>query len=34
MIKYYFRRVKWLWAHRAERNCRAKWKRMERELGV
>lgn len=32
MIKFYWLRVKWLWAHRDEPNNRAKWKRMEREL--
>lgn len=32
MIKYYWRVIKWLWAHRGETNCRQKHKRMLREL--
>ena len=32
MLKYYLRRIKWLWAHKDERNNRAKWRRMERQI--
>jgi hypothetical protein len=32
MIRFYWARLKWLYQHRAERDCRQKWKRMEREL--
>jgi len=31
-VKKYWRRIKWLWKHRHEKNCRQKWRRMDREL--
>lgn len=32
MLKYYFLVARWMWKHRNERNCRQKWRRMEREI--
>lgn len=32
-IRYYLRMMRWVWVHRDEQNCRAKWRRMARELG-
>jgi hypothetical protein len=32
-LRYYWRVIRWLVQHRDERNCRQKWKRMEREIG-
>ena len=34
MIRYYYHRIKWMWAHRDETNCRQKWRRMEKELSA
>jgi hypothetical protein len=31
-LRYYFRIARWMWRHRTEKDCRQKWKRMEREL--
>jgi hypothetical protein len=31
-IRYFIRLIRWLYKHRAEQNCRQKWRRMEREL--
>ncbi len=33
MLKWYIDRLRWLWNHRTDKNNRAKWRRMERELG-
>ena len=30
--RFYFRAIRWLWAHRAEPNNRHKWRRMMREV--
>lgn len=30
-IKYYYFCIRWLWQHRDERDCRQKYKRMERD---
>jgi len=30
-IKYYIFVIRWIWQHRTEKDCRQKWKRMERE---
>jgi hypothetical protein len=32
MIKYYLRVIGWIWKNRDVKNCRQKWRRMEREL--
>jgi hypothetical protein len=31
-LRYYIRIIRWLVRHRHERNCRQKYRRMEREL--
>lgn len=31
-LRYYIRVIRWLVNHRAEKNCRQKWRRMEREM--
>ena len=31
-IRFYVRRVRWLWNHRTEPNNRHKWRRMMREV--
>ena len=33
-LKYYIRVIRWLVKHRAEKNNRQKWRRMEREMKV
>ena len=32
MIRKYYQIAKWIWNHRAETDCRQKWRRMDREL--
>ena len=31
-IKYYYQVFRWIIRHKKEKNCRQKWKRMDREL--
>jgi NADH:ubiquinone oxidoreductase subunit 2 (subunit N) len=31
-LSYYWRVMRWMWAHRAEPNNRAKWRRMAKEI--
>lgn len=31
-IRYYLAVLRWMWRHRTEKDCRQKWRRMEREL--
>ena len=31
-LLYYWRVMRWMWAHRSEPNNRAKWRRMAKEI--
>lgn len=33
-LRYHIRIIRWLWKHRHEHNCRQKFRRMARELGL
>ena len=34
LIKYYLKCIKWLWKHKNDRNCRQKFRRMDREISA
>jgi hypothetical protein len=31
-LKYYIAVARWMWTHRDDADCRAKWRRMSREI--